>query len=108
MKSNSLPKGFPDSPEAWARLIAEAPGEDRDPTAEEQAMFAKGFTSYSLDEFKARLDERRRRGPNRMPVKERVTIRLSRDVVAHFRAGGAGWQTRMNDALADWLKTHSA
>jgi len=31
--------------------------------------------------------------------KEKVTIRLDRDVLDHFRAGGAGWQTRLKDAL---------
>ena len=29
------------------------------------------------------------------------------DVVAAFRATGPGWRTRINAALADWLKTHS-
>jgi len=28
-------------------------------------------------------------------------------VLAAFRAGGPGWQTRMNAALRDWLKTQS-
>lgn len=40
-------------------------------------------------------------------TKEQVAIRLDRDVLAAFRASGAGWQTRMNAALRDWLKTHS-
>ena len=40
-------------------------------------------------------------------TKERITIRLSRDVVEQFRATGDGWQTRMDSALKDWLKTHS-
>lgn len=31
--------------------------------------------------------------------KERVTIRLDRDVLERFRAGGPGWQTRINEAL---------
>ena len=39
--------------------------------------------------------------------KEQVAIRLDNDVLAAFRASGAGWQTRMNAALRDWLKTHS-
>jgi uncharacterized protein (DUF4415 family) len=39
-------------------------------------------------------------------TKERITIRLSRDVVDQFRASGSGWQTRMDGALQDWLKTH--
>lgn len=32
-------------------------------------------------------------------AKQQVSLRLDRDVIAHFRAGGAGWQTRMNAAL---------
>lgn len=51
--------------------------------------------------------QRRGRGPQKAPAKERVTIRLSQEVVQAFRATGAGWQTRMNAALKDWLKTHS-
>lgn len=47
------------------------------------------------------------RGPQKAPTKERVTIRLSPDVVDTFRATGDGWQTRINEALRDWLKTHS-
>ena len=26
--------------------------------------------------------------------------------IAAFRASGSGWQTRMNEALKDWLKSH--
>lgn len=39
------------------------------------------------------------RGKQRSPVKERVTIRLDSDLTAHFRAGGRGWQTRLNETL---------
>lgn len=31
--------------------------------------------------------------------KERITIRLDKDLLARWRATGPGWQTRMNDAL---------
>jgi len=34
-------------------------------------------------------------------------IRLDADVLEAFRATGKGWQTRMNNALKDWLKGHS-
>jgi len=44
------------------------------------------------------------RGPQKAPTKERITIRLSRDVVARFRATGEGWQSRVDAALQDWLK----
>ena len=40
-------------------------------------------------------------------TKERISIRLSRDVLERFRAGGQGWQTRLDSALKDWLKSHS-
>ncbi|HQC87266.1 MAG TPA: BrnA antitoxin family protein [Rhodoferax sp.] len=36
-----------------------------------------------------------------------TTIRLSPDVVQAFRAAGDGWQTRIDAALKDWLRTHS-
>ena len=45
--------------------------------------------------------------PKAVVTKERITIRLSQEVVARFRASGAGWQTRVDAALKDWLRTHS-
>ena len=41
----------------------------------------------------------RRRGKQKAPTKELVSIRLDKDVVAHFRSSGPGWQTRLNDRL---------
>jgi uncharacterized protein (DUF4415 family) len=46
------------------------------------------------------------RGPQKAPTKERITIRLSRDVVERFRATGDGWQGRVDIALQDWLTKH--
>jgi len=51
---------------------------------------------------------KRRGRPVGSGVKEQVAIRIDREVLAAFRAGGVGWQTRMNDALKEWLRTHSA
>jgi uncharacterized protein (DUF4415 family) len=47
------------------------------------------------------------RGPQRAPTKQSTTIRLSPEVMAAFKATGAGWQTRIDEALKDWLRTHS-
>lgn len=44
--------------------------------------------------------------PKAAITKERITIRLSPEVVQTFRDSGEGWQTRMDAALKDWLKTH--
>jgi uncharacterized protein (DUF4415 family) len=49
---------------------------------------------------------RRGRGPQKEPTKEAITIRLSAHVVEHFRAGGRGWQSRVNAALSEWVATH--
>lgn len=38
--------------------------------------------------------------------KSATTIRLDEEVLAAFKATGQAWQTRMNNALRDWLKTH--
>ena len=48
----------------------------------------------------------RRRGPQKSPTKERITIRLSSSVVEGFRSIGPGWQARIDSALKDWLKSH--
>jgi uncharacterized protein (DUF4415 family) len=45
-------------------------------------------------------------GPQKAPTKELISIRLSREVVESFRASGDGWQTRVDHALKEWLKTH--
>ncbi len=40
-----------------------------------------------------------RRGKQRAPVKERVTLRLDADIAAQLRSSGPGWQTRLNEML---------
>jgi len=45
--------------------------------------------------------------PKAVITKERITIRLSPDVVEQFRATGSGWQRRMDYALQDYLRSHS-
>ena len=44
--------------------------------------------------------------PKAEVTKERITIRLSRDVVTQFRATGVGWQTRMDAALRQYIAEH--
>jgi len=50
---------------------------------------------------------RGQRGPQKAPTKERIGLRLDRDVVAHFRATGPGWQSRINEVLAKHVKSDS-
>lgn len=48
---------------------------------------------------------RKGRPPSPAP-KIPVNVRYSPEVVEAFRSTGAGWQTRMDAALKDWLKHH--
>jgi uncharacterized protein (DUF4415 family) len=65
------------------------------------------------DEFFERADEFvgaklvRRGRPKAQETKLALTVRYDAEVVTAFKATGKGWQTRMNAALKDWLKTHS-
>jgi uncharacterized protein (DUF4415 family) len=42
--------------------------------------------------------------PKAEQTKERISIRLSPEVLDAFRKTGSGWQTRVDSALRDWLR----
>ena len=44
--------------------------------------------------------------PRSDSTKEQINIRLSPDVLEAFRATGAGWQTRIDGALREWIVSH--
>ena len=46
------------------------------------------------------------RGLQKAPTKKSIAIRLSHDVVENFKSTGAGWQSRIDDALRKYLKEH--
>lgn len=50
-------------------------------------------------ELLSKLKAMSKRGPQKSPTKERITIRLSPEVTEYFRASGKGWQTRLDEAL---------
>lgn len=50
-------------------------------------------------EVLAAFSKTRVRGAQKRPTKVPVSVRLSSEVIEHFRAGGAGWQTRIDEAL---------
>jgi len=53
----------------------------------------------SADVYKGDSLLRRGRPPAGARPKEAVKLRISPDVLDYFRAGGPGWQTRINAAL---------
>ncbi len=54
-----------------------------------------------------KADRLKRRGrPRKTNPKVQVSIRYSQEVIAHFKATGKGWQTRMDEALKQWIAEH--
>ena len=70
------------------------------------AFWKNPVVSHSLPELSEKL-AKRRRGVGRTAVKVPTTIRFDADVLAALKASGKGWQTRVNDAMRDWIKTHT-
>lgn len=96
------------------------------PSPEEDAAIDKGIAhdpdavESTLDEFKAMrptskahpevVAQYRRaqgeRGPQKAPTKERITIRIDAEVLDFFKAGGSGWQTRLDQVLKEYVQEH--
>jgi uncharacterized protein (DUF4415 family) len=76
------------------------------PSSDEESGINEGITQ-DADTRELTEEEFRRLRPVGRPkaetTKERITIRLSPEV----RATGSGWQTRMDKALQEYLRTHS-
>jgi uncharacterized protein (DUF4415 family) len=81
------------------------------PTAQEEAAINAGIAAdpdtYELSREEFKQLKPFRRGKNKAPTKELISIRLSPDVLNRFRASGTGWQSRVDLALREWLKRHS-
>ena len=93
------------------------------PTLEEEALINAGIAAdadnpewtdeelanalpareFFAPEVYAKLCALRRRGPKNKPLKIPTTIRFDADVLAALKASGKGWQTRLNEAVREWL-----
>ena len=62
----------------------------------EQLSKARPFTE-ALPELATSI--RRGRGPNKAPTKKLVSLRLSGQVIEKYKAGGPGWQSRIDQDL---------
>ena len=47
----------------------------------------------------------RTRGKQKLPTKQAVTIRLSPEIIQAFKAGGRGWQSRINEVLLQYIRS---
>ncbi|NDD15009.1 MAG: hypothetical protein EB072_20850 [Betaproteobacteria bacterium] len=89
--------------------LTDAEGEVRELTEADLALFRPAKEVLPPHVYEGLIEMNRRagvRGPQKAPTKTRVSIRLSPEVVSAFKAGGRGWQSRIDAALKEWLTTH--
>ena len=56
----------------------------------------------------AEIAKRKAGRPKAAVTKQTIAIRLDPDVLEAFKATGPGWQTRMNEALREWIERQRA
>ncbi len=110
MKSGTTSKKRPAKSSDWDAVIAGAPGQDRDLTPKEAAKWkaavvVNGGGYAAVRDAVAAKRKPGQRGPQVAPTKQLVSVRYSAEVLEFFRSGGEGWQTRMDDALKQWVAT---
>ncbi len=84
--------------------LTDEDGEVRELTEED---FRNAVPCSDISEsLRAKLSALKLHRPRKTSDKTKITIRLSREVVDVFRAMGNSWQTRMDEVLKEWIKTH--
>ncbi|MDO9224536.1 MAG: BrnA antitoxin family protein [Pseudomonadota bacterium] len=89
------PGTIPPTPEEDARITAAAEADpDARPLSDEEWRLAKPLSRIGR--------------PKAAVTKVPTTIRFDPDVLAALKATGAGWQTRVNEAMRAWVETHKS
>ena len=108
VKPNAISKKFfnPEHIESALAAAAELPVEDAENPRTDPSDWENAIISHSYEELREKLTERRRRGPQKAPLKVATTIRFDADVLAALKATGKGWQSRVNAVMREWIATH--
>ena len=94
----------------WDRVLAykegdRIPYEPADgPYDPNDAEAARAFFAQADLIRNGRVVRRGKRGPQKAPTKKLVSLRLSADVVEHFKTTGPGWQTRIDSTLRQAIR----
>ena len=104
---------LPTKAEEQAIMAGIAADPDQYELSEEGFKYFRPASEVLPELFGAELaaDMLRPKKPGRPPAdtpKIFTGIRLDAEVLEAFRATGKGWQTRINEALKEWLKEHAA
>jgi uncharacterized protein (DUF4415 family) len=103
MKHGTTSKSFPVSPEAVEAAIAQAPERVHDPECPYDPNDPAAVEAFWKN---ATLRRPGQRGPGRKAKKVLLSMRYSPEVVEYFKSTGEGWQTRMDEALKEWVASH--
>jgi uncharacterized protein (DUF4415 family) len=96
------------TPEEDAAITADALSDPDNPPLTEADFAKMRPVAEVAPELIAMARRRGERGPQKTPTKKLVSIRLSPDVIDHFRAEGEGWQTRIDDVLRKFVQRKRA
>jgi len=96
-------KSFPTSPEEVEAAIARAPKRVQDPECPYDPNDPKAVEAFWKNATVRRPGQR---GPGKKTKKVLLSVRYSPEVVEYFKSTGKGWQTRMDDALKEWVASH--
>ena len=112
MKPSDSSKQFPADAKEWDMVLAAAPGKDRMLTAKKKLQWrdAVVVNGGGYQAVRAAVASKRKpgeRGPQISPTKQLVSLRYSPEVLAYFKSSGADWQTRMDEALKQWVASHA-
>ncbi len=68
------------------------------------ADFERAVPLSALPKRIQKVISARKRGPQKSPTKQLVSLRLSPEVLSHFKAKGPGWQTRIDNTLKSAIR----
>ncbi len=94
----------------WGRVLAYKDGDpipyepEDGPYDSNDANAAHAWLDQADLIRKGKIIRRGKRGPQKAPTKKLVSLRLSPEVIDHFKASGPGWQTRIDITLLQTIK----
>lgn len=103
MKHGTTSRRFPMKPEQITSAIEAAPDRVHDPECPYDPNDPAAVEAFWKDATVRRPGQR---GPGKRAKKVLLSVRYSPEVVEYFKATGEGWQTRMDEALKEWVASH--
>ncbi|HEX3125826.1 MAG TPA: BrnA antitoxin family protein [Thermoanaerobaculia bacterium] len=103
MKPGTTSKPFPRTAEKISSVIEAAPERIHDPESAYDPADPKAVEAFWKGSSVRRPGQR---GVGKKAKKILLSVRYSPEVVQYFKSTGEGWQTRMDDALKEWLASH--